>query len=420
MSAEIVDPVEGQIVRVVEVVRVAPCGTRNGHDVVAVEPPINVLPGVMPPIGVLQHDRMDLPPLQVGRRDQGQHVALGGGVGLLVDQRPITGRNGIEVDREFRPAAGKVDQAPVLVVDSDCPAVGRDGQQVGPVHPGVVDPQEVDHLPAGRDDNVPLAPSAAGIARLLAHPGEVELLVVAARPAFGSEQIGVQRRRHNERAIGVRGGAAIALGPSIFPFHRPPKPTFMHHHRHTAGVVATVFEQSAGVSVDRFGPSPAAVLGSANDHVAPLFVHAHDVQRAIVDEEGRPELAVDPASLRPRLPAVDGAKHQGRTTGAVPGVRAEERMGCHVLTVGQNGDGRAAEVLARRGRTVIDHHARHIVVRGLDRRSQGSRQGQEQNGNQPGNPRAKPPIQRNVPERLNHQSEQWQPMAGRSLPEDDH
>jgi hypothetical protein len=30
--AEIVDPVERQIVRVVEVVRVAPCGTRNGHN----------------------------------------------------------------------------------------------------------------------------------------------------------------------------------------------------------------------------------------------------------------------------------------------------------------------------------------------------------------------------------------------------
>ena len=306
-AAKIGDAVEREVVGIVVIVRPAQAvvvrGARHGHKIVAVELPVRVLESMLHRVGMVSHDGTHLPISQVGRADQGQRVPRGGGLAALVQvplrdpigQRPVVLRHGIETDREFGAAARQIDEArfrierrrPAVVADRDDGRLAAAGR---PVHA-----EHIDDAAFGRSHRIALEPAA----EFSVQPLRVPSHAVAARPTVGLQQIGFDRGRHHERAKAQPPDQTV---PPVF--HRPPDAAVVDQYGLRGAVVLAVFQQQARVPILWDGPSPAAVVGAADDGVPILLAGAHQVQGVLVNEQRGPERAVDRRLACPGLPAI--------------------------------------------------------------------------------------------------------------------
>ena len=93
---------EGEVVRIVHAVGIAPGRAARGQDVVTVEDPVHVLEGVIAGVGVHEQDALRAPLQQIGGGYESEHIADGDGVAFLVVQAPVALALRVVADREFR------------------------------------------------------------------------------------------------------------------------------------------------------------------------------------------------------------------------------------------------------------------------------------------------------------------------------
>ena len=359
---------EGEEVGIVGVVGPAPAVVvrrpADSKEIVACEDPVDILEGVPADVGMMEKNAPLFPVAQVRRAEQHKRVAHRGGLPLPGEDRrrgagkrpphrrlPRGERLGIAADGKLLRATGKWDE-PRGRIELSRGAVGAHrhdrrllgfagGERTG------LDAEDVEDVPGSIGHSVPLEPAdeaAVEPSRLAGH----WLREAPIRPL---EEIASRRRGEHHRAVALppfRAAGGILDGA--------PKSPFVLEHRHRRGVPFPLGKQ-ARLRVLRHGPRPATIIATADDERPVVVGRPHQPQGAGVNEEARPERAVDGRDPLPGQAAVATREHCRDGAGPFRTARPEVIVRRDERAVGEFGDRRRPDILPPLRRQMIDDDA---------------------------------------------------------------